>query len=327
MENWTQIRTAFLLGKLGTVSATASAIGVHRATVMRRIEALEARLEGKLFQRHLKGYSPTELGHNLIEIAGQSDEQFRSLLAKARGQERRLEGDLVVSCPTMLDHLAFSAIRSFHAQHPNVAVRFKASEEVLKLEYGDAHIALTLGDPPQYPDYVVREFGRLHIGLFGAKPEDQECARPSLPSTWCGPFVKCEEPTYGASVNAWIDENIDEGQIVVSSSSVQSANDAVLAGLGAGFLPYFLGRNVGWLMERVKPQADWRVPVWIVTHVDVHRTPKVKTFLDALKQVPKPAQAQTQALKQSPVKSLELAHRTLGLASATSPAADCARAS
>ena len=65
MENWTEIKTAYLLGKLGTVSATAEAIGVHRATIIRRVESLEQELGGKLFQRHDKGYTPTEFGIQL----------------------------------------------------------------------------------------------------------------------------------------------------------------------------------------------------------------------------------------------------------------------
>ena len=28
---------------------------------------------------------------------------------------------------------------------------------------------------------------------------------------------------------------------------------------------------------------DWRVPLWIVTHVDLHRTTKVQAFLTFLK--------------------------------------------
>ncbi|MEM8919557.1 MAG: LysR family transcriptional regulator [Pseudomonadota bacterium] len=325
MENWTEIRTAFLLGKLGTVSATASAIGVHRATVMRRIESLEGRLGGKLFQRHIKGYTPTELGENLIEVAEQSDNQFRSLLAKARSQELQLEGELVVSCPMLLDHLAFAAIRSFRAQHPTVAINFKASDEVLKLEYGDAHVALTLGDPPGNPDYVVRPFGRLHIGLFRSALTAHDCSKQQPIKDALSDFVKCEEPVYGSSVKQWIDENIREDQIVLSSYSVQSANDAILSGLGAGFLPYFLGRSVNWLNEVVIPRPDWRVPVWMVTHVDVHRTPKVRNFLNALKEVPNLVQGKGR--RDTPEHSRDLAVPNLGLASSKSKGIDMVQAS
>lgn len=291
MENWTEIKTAFLLGKLGTVSATANSVGVHRATVMRRIEALEERLGGKLFQRHFRGYTPTELGKKLIMVAEKSDDEFRSFVVKAQSCDQGLGGEFIVSCPALLDHLAFLAVRSFRAKHPSVAVRFRSSDEVLKLEYGEANIALTLGQPPDNPDYVVRPFATLRIGLFHSAHPHPHISESQGTLRSCDPFVKCEEPVYGPAVSNWIEENIGDEQIVLSSSSVQSANDAVLSGLGAGFLPYFLGRSVDWLTEAMPSLDDWRLPVWMVTHVDLHRTAKVKAFVDELKKVPAAAQA------------------------------------
>ena len=62
MENWDEIRTAFQVARLGTVSGAAEVLGVHHATVIRHIDALEQRLGVKLFQRHARGYTATEAG-------------------------------------------------------------------------------------------------------------------------------------------------------------------------------------------------------------------------------------------------------------------------
>ena len=287
MENWTEIRTAFLLGELGTVSATADTIGVHRATVVRRIESLEARLGAKLFQRHLKGYTPTALGDSLIEVAKRSDDGFRSLLSKARGNSQPFDSELVVSSPMLLDHFAFAAIRAFKRSDPKVSVHFQANNEVPKLEYGDADVALTFGEPPSNPDYVVILLGKLRLGLFRSMHTYLETHEDLGTADALAEFIKCDLPVYGEEVSEWVDQNVDDGQVVMTSSSVESANDAVLAGLGTGFLPYFLGRSVTWLKEVTTPDPAWRVPVWIVTHVDVHRTPKVHSFLRSLKSVPR----------------------------------------
>ena len=66
MTNWDEIRTAFHVARLGTVSAAAEALGVHHATVIRHVDALEARLGARLFQRHARGYTPTEAGRDLL---------------------------------------------------------------------------------------------------------------------------------------------------------------------------------------------------------------------------------------------------------------------
>ncbi len=66
-SNWDEIRTAYHVARLGTVSGAAEALGVHHATVIRHIDALEARIGVKLFQRHARGYTPTEAGEDLLK--------------------------------------------------------------------------------------------------------------------------------------------------------------------------------------------------------------------------------------------------------------------
>ena len=63
MVAWTEVRSAYMVAKLGTVSAAADALGcVHHATILRHIDALETELSSKLFQRHKHGYTPTDVG-------------------------------------------------------------------------------------------------------------------------------------------------------------------------------------------------------------------------------------------------------------------------
>ncbi|MEO1636831.1 MAG: LysR family transcriptional regulator, partial [Cyanobacteria bacterium J06631_9] len=62
MDNWNEIRTAYQVARLGTISAAAETLGVHRSTVIRHIDALEAQLGEKVFLRHSRGYTPTEVG-------------------------------------------------------------------------------------------------------------------------------------------------------------------------------------------------------------------------------------------------------------------------
>ena len=58
MDNWMAVRTALYVARLGTVSAAAKDLEIHRATVIRHIDELEQEVGGKLFQRHARGYRP-----------------------------------------------------------------------------------------------------------------------------------------------------------------------------------------------------------------------------------------------------------------------------
>ena len=80
MENWDEIKTAFQVARMGTVSGAADVLGVHHATVIRHIDSLEGRLGVKLFQRHARGYTPTEAGRDLLQVAQATDDQFNQLV-------------------------------------------------------------------------------------------------------------------------------------------------------------------------------------------------------------------------------------------------------
>jgi DNA-binding transcriptional LysR family regulator len=49
MDMWNEIKTAYQVAKLGTVTAAAESLGVHRATVIRHIDSLEAELGKSCF--------------------------------------------------------------------------------------------------------------------------------------------------------------------------------------------------------------------------------------------------------------------------------------
>ncbi|MEM8936787.1 MAG: LysR family transcriptional regulator [Pseudomonadota bacterium] len=288
MENWTEIKTAYLLGQLGTVSAAAETVGIHRATVIRRVESLERQLGGKLFQRHAKGYTPTELGRDLIRIAERSDADFRRLIVKARTRDDDLAGQFVLSCPDLVDHVVFSAAKAFKLKNPKIIVRYKSSNEVLKLEHGEADVAVTMGDPPDHPDYVVIPLLNMPVGLYCSDLNEQPLNHHETDGYGIRgrPFIVSERNFYGRFIEQWIEANVDPEQVVLTSSSIRGANDAVICGLGAGFLPSYLARRTHWLSEVLPSRPEWSVPLWIVTHVDLHRSAKVQSFLNFIKTAP-----------------------------------------
>ena len=74
MDHWLELRTAYRLAELGTVSAAAEDLGVHRATVNRHVDAIETAFGAKFFQRHARGYTLTEAGRDLLDVASRVDE-------------------------------------------------------------------------------------------------------------------------------------------------------------------------------------------------------------------------------------------------------------
>lgn len=178
ISTWDEIRTAFHVARVGTVSGAAESLGVHHATVIRHIDSLEERLGVKLFQRHPRGYSATEAGTDLLQVAQATDDQFAQLVSRIKGRGSEVSGELVVTSLPFLSPRLTPTLRRFQEQFPDVVVRYLAGDEVLRLEYGEAHVALRAGTKPDNPDNVVQPFRPLKVSLYAAESYVETMGRP-----------------------------------------------------------------------------------------------------------------------------------------------------
>jgi DNA-binding transcriptional LysR family regulator len=284
VENWDALRTARWLAKLGTISATAAHLGVHRATVVRHVDGLEEALGGKLFQRHAKGYRPTEAGQDMLAVASAAAEQFQALAGRTRGRSAGVRGELVLTSIALLAPILAPALAQFHTLHPDCIVHYEASERDYKLAYGEAHVAVRAGAKPKHPDNVVQPYLTLRSALYAHRSYIEQHGLPSLDQDCRGHvFVGDANPTSRASFAKWMRARFPQAPVVFSSANGAVNDAAVRAGLGIGFLPTRLAQSPD-LVQVHPPEPEWDVPFWLLTHVDLHRTPKVQSICRLLKE-------------------------------------------
>ena len=284
MTSWDEIRTAFQVARLGTVSAAAEVLGVHHATVIRHIDALEARLGVRLFQRHSRGYTPTEAGRDLLRVAEATDDQFAQLAGRLRGQDEGPTGELVVtSLVTMSRHLT-PVLAEFQALHPALLVRYLTGDRLFRLEYGEAHVAVRAGPVPEQPDNVVQPFVAMRFSLVASEayvarhgmPVEGDLARHRL--------IGLDDADGRAPINGWMAALAPRDSVTWRVSDTAALLDAVVAGAGLGFVALIDSQGIPGLRQVLPPRDEWVAPSWIVTHVDLHRTTKVQAFLALLKE-------------------------------------------
>ena len=284
MENWDEIRTAYQVARLGTVSGAAEVLGVHHATVIRHVDALEKRLGAKLFQRHARGYTPTEAGRDLLGVAQATEDQFSQLASRIKGQGAAVTGELVVTSIGVLSGLLTPVLVDFQQQHPGLVVRFLTDLRVFRLEYGEAHVAIRAGARPTEPDNVVSQLGVNRTALYAAPEYLDRHGRPKGPGDLAGHrFVGPDTRESRAPFFRWLAAQVPPEAMVFMANEMASQQAAIEAGLGLGFLPVLQGRAIPRLVEVVAPMPEWDSPFWLVTHVDLHRTPKVQAALKALR--------------------------------------------
>jgi DNA-binding transcriptional LysR family regulator len=284
MDNWDEIRTAFQVARLGTVSGAAEVLGVHHATVIRHIDALEKRLGSRLFQRHARGYTPTEAGRDLLSVAQTTEEQFGQLASRIKGQGEQVAGELVVTAIIGLSDLLIPVLTRFQAEHPQVILRYLSDMRLFRLDYGEAHVAIRAGSMPQEPDNVVQPLGRMRTGLYAARSYIEANGMPgSVQELAQHRFIGPDDPDSRAPFYRWLRENVPADRVTMRVTEPSANLTALRAGLGLAFCNTEYAKSRPDLVEVLPARPEWESPLWIVTHVDLHRTLKVQSFLTCLK--------------------------------------------
>jgi DNA-binding transcriptional LysR family regulator len=66
MDDWNDYLYFFKVAETGSLKAAAKALGVNHSTVFRRINALEQKLQVRLFERLKSGYALTSAGEDIL---------------------------------------------------------------------------------------------------------------------------------------------------------------------------------------------------------------------------------------------------------------------
>ena len=284
IETWDEIRTAFHVARLGTVSGAADALGVHHATVIRHIDALEGRLGVKLFQRHARGYNATEAGRDLLQVAQATAEQFDQLEGRLHGHSAKVTGELLITTLEVLSPLLAPVLAEFQSEHPDVNIKLLTDPRLFRLEYGEAHVAIRAGKPPDDPDNVVQKLFEQRMTLFATQEyvDKHGLIGPDMDITG-HKFVGTIEENPRAGFMQWMQSNVPSAQIIYRTADTRSKVDAISAGVGAGFDSTWHARRHPNFVQLCPPLEEWIAPIWLVTHVDLHRTAKVQSATAALK--------------------------------------------
>ena len=137
---------------------------------------------------------------------------------------------------------------------------------------------------PAQPDNVVQPFLTQKITLYASETYVARRGKPSGAHDFSKHhFVGADDPNSRAPFQKWLRANVPEENIVFRSGDVHAQRRAILDGAGIGFMSQLQAREYDGLVEIAEPMDEWDSPLWLVTHMDLHRTTKVQTFLSFFK--------------------------------------------
>jgi DNA-binding transcriptional LysR family regulator len=273
--NWDDLRYFLALIDAGSLSGAARALRVEHTTVARRIDALEANLKLRLFDRFPKGWSLTAEGSDLVPYAKRMEEEMLSFERIAAGSSS-LAGTVRISAPpTLAAYLLAPHLRETLISMPEIDIELVGESREASLTRREADIALRLSRP-RAPGLAVKSLALIQYGLYGA----QRYLHGRSSEDW--QFIGYDESLHNSPQQQWLEEVAAGRRFVFRSNDLAAIFQAAITGLGVVALPHFLGRQTQDLTYIDTVPCSVERKLWLVMHEDVRRSPRVRTVADAI---------------------------------------------
>ena len=275
--DWNDLRFVLAVCHEGTLSGAARRLGVNHSTVFRRINGVEDQLGVRLFKRLQSGYAMTEAGEAVLEAGDLIENEVLQLSHKLIGRDLRLHGTLRVAAPDALAAKVLTPhIAAFSDNYPDIQLELSISNSHMNLTRREADVAIRATRIP--PEAVIgRRVCTLATTIYGstsylAAHVDQSPRHYS----WLMPD---DELAY-LPATKWLHDNYPSAQTLLRSNSFLTLFEAAKQGHGVVPLPCFLGDPDPELQRVIDPMEDLASEVWLLTHPDLRRTARVRTFTD-----------------------------------------------
>jgi len=270
--NWNDLRHFLALSRNRTVSGAGKALGVKHTTVARRIQALEEGLSTRLFDRLPDGYALTQAGENLYQHALAMEEQAQAIDRQIFGLDTQLYGDLTLTAAhDVLTHLVIPHISLFNRAYPGIDLQLSSTTGLVDLAARQADIALRLTATP--PEYLIgKKILPLCHGIYASATYLEKNPKPDHVVLWNGKHEKPE----------WVKQYFEDASITIRANDITVMKACLNNHMGLARLPCYIGDSDINLRRIDIPltQSSWGV--WVLSHVDLRATARVRACREFL---------------------------------------------
>ena len=290
--DWSDLRYALAVGSTGGLAPAARQLGVNHTTVLRRLDALEARLGARLFERARSGYQPTEAGALVLDQARRMADQAEEIERRVAGRDRELTGLLrVTTAFVVMEHLLPEPLADFARSYPGIEVEVvenaflvdlsrRHADESASWARREADVALRLS--PHVADHLVgRPLGDTRCRVYARRgaPGLPQTVQPLAALVRDAPWVAFERDSQSRVYDQWMRKHLVNAQVRLRVDIFNAVAAMLHTGVAVGILPTFMASRQPDLVpvSEVIPELD--VPVWMLTHPDLRQTARVRAFM------------------------------------------------
>lgn len=281
--DWAHLRAFLETAEAGSLSAAARRLALTQPTVGRQIAALEARLGLLLFERVGRGLELTEAGRALlphVRAMGAAAEQLSLAVAAQRSE---LEGPVRISASFVYAALLLPeiALRIKDAA-PRLRPEIIASDDISDLMRREADIALR-HLRPEGPDLVARLVATSTAYFYAAPSLIARQGHPrSIAALQEMDWISFGDDTRLIAYMQEVGLSLSPDVLQASSENGITAWEMAKAGLGVCAMDKGIAALSPEMIPLLPEQLEVNFPVWLVTHREVHTSPKIRLVFDIL---------------------------------------------
>lgn len=274
--NWDDHRYFLAIARERSLTAAGRALGVSQPTVSRRLDALESKLNVRLFDRTRQGYELTATGMDLFETVQQVEEQLGEVGRRIYGKDQDLTGGLRVTCTEIfLNGYLSPFLWRFLGQHPGIEFSVICTDSQLSLGRREADLAIRFTRRP-VETLAGRRLASVAFGIYASSGTAGQrfTSANRVEWDWIGVHDDMHNRILFASA-------FPEGRFKHRVDSVAAMQSMARSGLGVTVLPcYIADRDEG--LRRLEPDVltDSGLELWLLHHPDIRRVYRVRLFAE-----------------------------------------------
>jgi len=267
----------------GSLSAAARALGVAQPTLGRHVDALEAALGMRLFQRSLDGLVPTDAALRLAPAAEAMAAAAEAALRAVSAAPEQESGTVRITASEVVGGEVLPAILAdLRERHPRIVIELVLTNRNEDLLRGAADIAVRMMRPTQEA-LVARRVGRIDIGLYAHRLYLKRHGTPrSLADAPRHSLVGFDRDPIAARLLERWGVPLTRDAFGLRTDNDLAQLNAVRAGAGIGAMQVGLARRDRNLVAVLQKELTLPLEMWLVMHRDLRTSRRMGLVFDHL---------------------------------------------
>jgi len=281
--DWNQIRAFLATAEEGSLSAAARALRQTQPTISRQVSTLEDSLGVTLFERGTRRMMLTDSGRDLLAHVKVMAEAATHVSLIASGQSQTVSGKVMITSTSMFaTQYLPNVLLKICREAPNLLVEVITSNDIKDLTQREADISIRHARPEQ-PDLIAKLVAEVSASLYATDIFLEQWGNPRTLNDLSGvPIIGFGDFSEVALAYSGLGLSVTENDIAVTTRDGHAIVAFARAGLGMSLMTKDMADSLKGFRKVLPDLPDIPVPVWLVTHRELHTSKRIRLVYDLL---------------------------------------------